>query len=120
MIYPIAVAFLLLSIALLLVGTVGRKYTALYVLKCVWLPGLLLAAYLTLDAWRGRSYGDNWAALGVLIFVLPYTGAVAFLGVLELILLRGRHGPHAKAARIATAVFVALLVIFSVVGVLSA
>lgn len=76
MIYPVAVAFLLLTVALLLAGTIGRKYTALYVLKFVWFPGLLLAVYLTLGAWKERSYSENWAAFGVLFFVLPFTGLV--------------------------------------------
>jgi hypothetical protein len=120
MFYPLAVVFLLLTVALLLAGTIGQKYTALYVLKCVWLPGFLLAVYLTLGAWRERSYSENWAAFGVLFFVLPFTGLVLLQGIAEFVLLRGRHDQHAKTARIATAVVVGLLLICSLVGLLSA
>jgi hypothetical protein len=120
MLYPIAAAFLLLSVALLLAGTIGRKYAALYILKCVWLPGLLLAAYLTLGAWKERSYSENWAAFGVLFFVWPFTGLVLLQSIVEFVLLRDRHDPHAKIARIATAVFVGLLLVCSLVGLLSA
>jgi hypothetical protein len=119
MIYPIAAGFLLLSVVLLLAGTIGRKYAALYVLKCVWLPGLLLAIYLTLGAWKERSYSENWAAFGVLFFVWPFTGLVLLLGIIEFVLLRGRHDRNAKIARIATAVFVGLLLVCSLVGLLS-
>ena len=120
MFYPLAVVFLLLSVLLLLVGTIGRRYTALYVLKCVWFLGLLLAVYLTLGAWKERSYSENWAAFGVLFFVLPFTGLVLLQGIAEFILLRGRHDPHAKTARIVTAVFIGILLICSLVGLLSA
>jgi hypothetical protein len=119
MLYPIAAAFLLLSVALLLAGTIGRKHTALYALKGVWLPGLLLAIYLTLGAWKERSYSENWAAFGVLFFVLPFTGLVLLLGIVEFILLRGRHDSHAKTARIVSAIFVGLLLLCSLVGILS-
>jgi hypothetical protein len=119
MLYPIAAAFLLLSVALLLAGTIGRKYAALYALKCIWLSGLLLAIYLTLGAWKERSYSENWAAFGVLFFVWPFTGLVLLLGIIEFVLLRGRHDPNAKIARIATAVFVGLLLVCSLVGLLS-
>jgi hypothetical protein len=119
MLYPIAAAFLLLSAALLLTGTIGRKDAALYILNCVWLPGLLLAVYLTLGAWKERSYSENWAAIGVLFFVLPFTGLVLLQGIVEFVLLRDRHDPHAKIARIATAVFVGLLLGCSLVGLLS-
>jgi len=120
MVYPLAVAFLLLTVALLLAGTIGRKYAALCALKCVWLLGLLLAVYLTLGAWKERSYSENWAAFGVLFFVLPFTGLVLLQGIVEFVLLRGRHDPHAKTARIATAVIVGVLLICSLVGLLSA
>jgi hypothetical protein len=120
MLYPIAAAFLLLSAALLLTGTIGRKDAALYILNCVWLPGLLLAVYLTLGAWKERSYSENWAAFGVLFFVLPFTGLVLLQGIVEFLLLRGRHDPHARNARIATAVFAGLLLVCSLLGLLSA
>ena len=120
MFYPIAFVFLLLTVALLLAGTIGRKHAALYALKCLWFPGLLLAVYLTLEAWKERSYSENWAAFGVLFYVLPFTGLVLLQGIVEFVLLRGRHDPHAKTARIATAVFSGLLLICSVVGFFSA
>ncbi|MCP4901104.1 MAG: hypothetical protein GY906_29390 [bacterium] len=120
MLYPLVAAFLLLTVALLIVGSVGRKPAALYALKCVWLPGLVLAAYLTFGTWQDRSYSENWAAYGVLFFVLPFTLFVLLEAVLEFVLLRGQHDSHAKAARIVTAVFVVALVVLSIVGVLSA
>lgn len=120
MLVPIAFLFLLLSVALLLAGTIGEKPAALYALKCVWLPGLVVAVYLTLGSWLDRSYSENWAAIGVLIFVLPYTCLVLLEGILECILLRGRRDSHAQTARIVTAVFVGLLLICSVIGILSA
>ena len=120
MLYPLLAVFLLLTVALLIVGSVGRKPAALYALKCVWLPGVVLAAYLTLGAWHDRSYSENWAAFGVLFFVLPFTFLVLLEGVLEFVLLRGQHNSHAKAARIITTVFVAILLALSIVGMLSA
>ncbi len=120
MLIPIAALFLLLTVALLLVGTLGRKPAALYALKCVWFPGLVLAAYLTFGAWQDRSYSENWAAYGVLFFVLPYTFLVLLEGVLEFVLLRGQQSSHARVARLVTAVFVLTLLVLSIVGVLSA
>jgi len=120
MFYPLAAAFLLLTGSLLVAGTVYRKPAALYALKCVWLPGLVAAAYLTLDAWKDRSYSENWAVIGVLFFVVPFTGLVVLEGILEFLLLRGHHESNARANRILTAVFVAALLLLSIIGILSA
>ncbi len=120
MLYPLAAAFLLLTGALLVVGTVYRKPAALYALKCVWFPGLVIAAYLTLGAWTDRSYSENWAAMAAVFFVVPFTGLVVLEGILELLLLKGHHGSHARANRILTVVFVAALLLLSVIGILSA
>ncbi len=119
MLYPLAAVFLLLTITLLIVGSVGKKPAALYALKCVWIPGLVLAAYLTLGAWQDRSYSENWAFFGVLFFVLPFTFLVLLEGILEFLLLRRQHDSHSKVARISTGVIVAALLALSIIGVLS-
>ena len=120
MFYPIAAAYLLLTGTLLVFGTVYQKPGALYALKCVWLPGLVVATYLTADAWGGRSYGENWAVIGVVFFVLPFAGLVTLEAGLEFLLLKGNRAPHAKANRIVSLAFVVSLLALSIIGILSA
>ncbi|MFH2204058.1 MAG: hypothetical protein ABIJ96_13140 [Elusimicrobiota bacterium] len=120
MLIPIAALFLPLSMTLLLVGTLGKKPAALHALKCLWLPGLVAAAYLTFGAWKDRAYSENWAFMAVLYFVFPYTVLLLLEGLLEFFLLRGRRDKHARASRIATAAMVGMLLICSIIGALSA
>jgi hypothetical protein len=95
MYFALIAAYLLLTGALLVIGAYDRKRPALYALKCLWLPGVVLAAYLTQDAWKDRSYSENWAVIGVVFFVLPFTGLVVVEGILEFMLLRGQNDSHA-------------------------
>ena len=101
MIYYVAPVFFAVCLVLLLVGTVGRMYVALYVLNALWFAGALFSAFLTFLAFKDCGYSENWAFFGVLFFVWPYAGFIVVMGGTELLLLRKKPGAHVRNNRFA-------------------
>jgi hypothetical protein len=113
MLYLIAPPLIVISVALLLMGARAAKPWALHILHGTWVPGVAVAAYLTADAWKGSAYSENWAMIGVIFFVWPYTVFVVSLAITELALLRGRRDRHATVCRAVAGLIAALLVLLS-------
>ncbi len=103
--------------ALMAIGLSKRQYWALYLLNALWLLGLVVATYFTGLAWMDRAYSENWAMLGVIFYVWPYSIFVTLAGGIELFLLRAHTHPHARRCRLLTSLCIMALVLQSVYAV---
>ncbi len=118
MAYYFVAPVVILSVACLLIGTLKERPWALYLLDLSWLFYLAVAIDITLDVWKGRSYSEHWEMIGVLFFVWPITGFVVVLAVAEILLLRGKTGPHIRVLRVLAVVIPALLTALSVAALI--
>jgi hypothetical protein len=112
--YLVAPLFLLASIVLLFIGVRQDKAWALYSTKVSWIIILVVSFYLTLLAWKGRAYGENWDMIGVIFIVWPITVVVVLLAAAELFMLRGRQDRHVRVFRFLAIAVSTLMVVLSV------
>ena len=120
MIIPISILYFSLSSFGILLGILRRSVTTLLVISVLWWVGALVSAYSVYLAWMDRSFSENWAMIGFLIFALPYAAITIVLIHIELYLLRKWEARLSKQLRANLLALLTFLVLQIIIGFVSA
>ncbi len=108
--FPIAIVFMLITAILLWAGGADGKPAPLYIVKCIWLPGVFGSLLLAAQPLQSTHLDDQWFWGPFWAFNVPFVVAMILGGVLEFVLLRGKVGLHLTVNKIITVVYVAVVI----------
>jgi nitrate reductase gamma subunit len=118
MILPFSVIFIIVNVALLVLGIREHKLYILFLLIIVWLLGSLFSLYFVIQVWMSRMYSENWAMLGFFFFTVPYALVTGCMIGAELFFVRKWEDKKIILLRFASVfilLFLLLQLIFGIV-----
>ena len=115
----VGITLVVVSVVLAVIGARENNEWALFAVNLLWILGAVVAGYFTYMAWIDRVHSENWAMIGVIFFVWPYTLVASVLGTIEFVLLRKRRGRAVAIARATTIACIVFLIAMSVMGLLA-
>ncbi|OGP94240.1 MAG: hypothetical protein A2Z19_05070 [Deltaproteobacteria bacterium RBG_16_54_18] len=120
MLIPAVSLYIILSVALVVVGGVKKNRTALAVLSVLlWLCSIL-SAFFVGWAWLERSYSENWAMYGVLFISLPGIISTGVLAVSALMVAAARGIENRKPVCLSLYILLLFLAVQVVMGIWAA
>jgi hypothetical protein len=120
MLIPAVSLYIILSVALVVVGSVKKSRVVLAGLSVLlWLCSILSAYFVGL-AWLERSYSENWAMYGVLFISLPVIISTGVLAVSALIVAAVRGIENRKPVSLSLYILLLFLAVQVVMGIWAA
>ena len=110
MILPFSAIFIIVNVALLILGIREHKFYILFLLILVWLLGSLFSLYFVIQVWMERIYSENWAMLGFFFFTVPYSLVTGCMIGIELFFIRKWKDKNVRILRYAL-IFILLFLI---------
>jgi disulfide bond formation protein DsbB len=111
MILPFSVIFIIVNVALLILGVREHKLYILFLLIIIWLLGSFFSLYFVIQVWMSRMYSENWAMLGFFFFTVPYAIITGCMIGTELFFIKKWEDKNIRILRYSL-IFVLLFLIF--------
>lgn len=116
MILPFSAIFIIVNVAMLILGLREHKLYILFLLFIVWLLGSIFSFYFVIQVWIERMYSENWAMLGFLFFTIPFALITGCMIGTELFFIKKWEDNKIKLLRYSLIILLTFLIFQLVFG----